>query len=462
LANGQGGNAGVSKPHVLVVDDVLDMADTVASYLNAHGFEAEAIAGGAQALGRLAECPVDAVLTDLRMKTVDGMDILDAIRRSDRAIPVVIMTAFGAIDTAIEAMRRGAYHYVTKPFKLEMVRLLLDRACAETALRRQNQQLREVVRDRFSSARLLGTSAAMRQLRALIERIAPAPSSVLILGETGSGKELAARAIHADGPRAANAFVAVNCAAMPEPLLESELFGHSKGAFTGATQARRGLFVEADGGTLFLDEIGDMPLALQGKLLRILQSGEVRAVGTETTRTVDVRCIAATHRDLNVLVAEGRFREDLFFRLNVLRVRIPPLRERPDDIPHLLEHFLQRSRSRIPETQVVGITPAALDRLASYPWPGNVRELENLIERLVVTASTPLLDLDAVEEALGPNRMVDRLAWLVKDPMPLAELEERYIAAVLDQVHGNKTRAAEILGIDQSTIYRKVKHVKNQ
>jgi two-component system response regulator HydG len=450
----------VSKPRVLVVDDVPDMAETVARYLTAHGFEAEAVSGGAEALSRFAADPADAVLTDLRMQTLDGMDVLDGIRRTAPGVPVVIMTAFGAIDTAIEAMRRGAFHYVTKPFQLEMIRLLLDRACADAALRRENLQLREVVRERFSSARLLGVSVAMRQLRALIERIAAVPSSVLILGETGSGKELVARAVHADGVRSMKPFVAVNCAALPESLLESELFGHAKGAFTGATQTRRGLFVEADGGTLFLDEIGDMPLPLQAKLLRVLQSGEVRPVGSEAIRTVDVRCIAATHHDLDALVAAGRFREDLFFRLNVLRVRVPPLRERPDDIAQLLEHFLGRSRSRVPGAQVSGLSPDALAFLTSYGWPGNVRELENLIERLVVTGSGQQITLGAVREALGPSRAVDPIGPLLQDPMSLAELEDRYIAGVLERVGGNKGRAAEILGVDLSTIYRKAKQPK--
>ena len=450
----------MNKPRVLVVDDVRDMAETVARYLATHGFEAEAVTGGAEALARFAADPADVILTDLRMKVVDGMDVLAAIRRTAPAVPVVIMTAFGAIETAIEAMRRGAYHYVTKPFQLEMVRLLLERACAEAALRRENEQLRQAVRERFSSERLLGGSAPMRKMCALIERVAAVPSSVLILGETGCGKELVARAIHADGPRAALPFVAVNCAALPEALLESELFGHAKGAFTGATQRRRGLFVEADGGTLFLDEIGDMPLALQAKLLRVLQSGEVRAVGTEVTRTVDVRCMAATHHDLDQLVAAGTFREDLFFRLNVLRIRVPPLRERPQDIALLVEHFLVRSRARVPGTPVTGIRADALDALAAYSWPGNVRELENLIERLVVTGSGQQIDLAMVQEALGPVRATDVLEGLLQDPIPLAELEDRYIAAVLDRVGGNKARAAEILGLDLSTIYRRAKQPK--
>jgi two-component system response regulator HydG len=449
------------KARVLVVDDVRDMAEAVTRYLNRHGFDAEAATGGAEAIDRLAAAPADAVLTDLRMEVVDGLDLLDAIRRTAPAVPVVIMTAFGAIDTAIEAMRRGAYHYITKPFQMEMVRLLLDRACADAALRRENQQLRDAVRERFSSARLLGESASMRRLRALIDRVAAVPSPVLILGETGCGKELVARAIHADGPRAARPFVAVNCAALPESLLESELFGHARGAFTGATQARRGLFVEADGGTMFLDEIGDMPLPLQAKLLRVLQSGEIRPVGSEALRTVDVRCIAATHHDLDRLVETGSFREDLYFRLNVLRVRVPPLRERPDDIPLLIDHFLARSRDRVPGAEVAGLRADALQALVAHAWPGNVRELENLVERLVVVGSGQQVDLAAVQEALGPAHARDWFAGLLSDPVPLDELEDRYIAAVLDRVGGNKNRAAAILGIDLSTVYRRTRQPKS-
>jgi two-component system response regulator HydG len=297
----------------------------------------------------------------------------------------------------------------------------------------------------------------MRQLRALIERVAGAGAPVLISGETGTGKELVALAIHADGPRGDRAFVAINCAALPEQLLESELFGHTRGAFTGASQTRRGLFLEADGGTLFLDEIGDLPLSLQGKLLRVLQSGEVRAVGSETVRTVDVRCVSATHKDLNALVERGLFREDLFFRLDVLRIAVPPVRERAEDIPALIEHLMRRSLERSPRSTLVGFEPEALDFLTRYAWPGNVRQIENLIERLVVTASLPLARLDEVKQALGSAREVDAIGALVQKNLTLQAVEDRYIDGVLQKVGGNKPKAAEILGIDVSTLYRKEK-----
>jgi two-component system response regulator HydG len=370
---------------------------------------------------------------------------------------VVIMTAFGAIDTAVEAMRRGAFHYVTKPFELEALRTLVARACRERALSRENARLRGALRENLSAWQLVGQSVSMRQLRALIERVAAAASPVLISGETGTGKELVALAIHADGPRADKPFVAVNCAALPEPLLESELFGHARGAFTGAAQSRRGLFVEAEGGTLFLDEVGDLSPPLQAKLLRVLQSGEVRPVGSETARTVEVRCIAATHKDLSVLVEKGLFREDLFFRLDVLRVPVPALRERGGDIPKLVEHFLAKSLERTPRSLLAGIEPEALEYLASYGWPGNVRQLENLIERLVVTAATPLAPLEVVKRALEPVRDQNPIGALLRKPMTLEELEERYIEGVLQKVEGNKARAAEILGIDLSTLYRREK-----
>jgi two-component system response regulator HydG len=310
------------KLRALVVDDVLDMAQTIANDLGSAGFETGVAADGASALAQFVKEPTDVVVTDLRMKGGDGLDLLAGLREADPNVPVIIMTAFGAVESAVEAMRRGAYHYVTKPFALETLRTLVERACRERTLTRENALLRRTLRSNPPTRQLLGNSLPMRQLRALIAQIADATSSVLISGETGTGKELVALAIHTSGPRADRSFVAVNCAALPEHLLESELFGHARGAFTGASTSRRGMFVEAQDGTIFLDEIGDLPLALQGKLLRVLQSGEVRPVGAEATRTVNVRCIAATHKDLATLVANGQFREDLFFRLDVLRVRV--------------------------------------------------------------------------------------------------------------------------------------------
>jgi two-component system response regulator HydG len=445
------------KVRVLVVDDVIDMAETVAIDLEASGYEAVVAGGGAAAIAAFQKDPTDVVVTDLRMKHVDGLDVLEGVKRIDPDVPVLVMTAFGGVESAVEAMRRGAFHYITKPFELHTLRALIDRACRERTLTRENALLRQTLRTNLSSRQILGQSPAMQQLRALVERVASAGSPALISGETGTGKELVALAIHADGPRAERPFVALNCAALPEHLLESELFGHARGAFTGAAQARRGLFVEAEGGTLFLDEVGDLPQPLQGKLLRVLQSGEVRPVGSEAVRTVDVRCIAATHKDLAQLVEKGLFREDLFFRLDVLRVPVPALRERADDIPLLLEHFLRKSLDRSPRSVLQGFEPEALEALMAYRWPGNVRQLENLIERLVVTAQAPLARLADVQQALGPGRDQDPLSILVQRPLTLADLSDRYIAAILQKVGGSKQKAADILGVDPSTLYRREK-----
>ncbi len=447
----------MARARALIVDDVVDMAETIANELGAAGFETEVVNSGAAALERFGQEPADVVITDLRMKNVDGLDVLSGIKRADPTVPVIIMTAFGAIDSAVEAMRRGAFHYVTKPFELEALRSLVERACRERTLSRENALLRRTLRTNAAAQQLLGQSAPMRQLRALIGQVSGAASSVLISGETGTGKELVALALHADSARADRPFVAVNCAALPEPLLESELFGHARGAFTGAMQSRRGLFVEADEGTLFLDEIGDLPLPLQGKLLRVLQSGEVRPVGSEQSRRVDVRCVAATHKDLGELVQKSLFREDLFFRLDVLRVPVPALREHADDIPMLVDHFLRKSLRGASRSVLAGFEPEALDFLQSCDWPGNVRQLENLIERLVVTASTPLARLADVQQALGPVRNVDPIAPLLQRPLRLDELENRYISAILQRVGGSKLKAAEILGVDPSTLYRREK-----
>ncbi|MBX3156479.1 MAG: sigma-54-dependent Fis family transcriptional regulator [Deltaproteobacteria bacterium] len=425
-------------------------------HLQGLGYAGRIATSGRAAIAELRERPPDLVITDLRMAEVDGLDVVDAVRGVDPELPVIVVTAFGGVESAIEAVKRGAYHYLTKPLRLEELVLHVRRALEQRALRRDHRRLRDAART--SVAELIGQSAAMRRLYALIDRVSPSPSPVLVRGESGSGKELVARAIHERGPRRDRAFVAVNCTALPEALLESELFGHARGAFTGATAARAGLFVEASGGTLFLDEIGDMPLPLQARLLRVLQEGEVRAIGTDSTRHVDVRVIAATHQDLDAKIAAGQFRADLFYRLDVVPVRVPPLRDRLDDLAMLTDHFLGHARRRNPHAHVERISRDVATALARYPWPGNVRELQNLIERLVVVganAEANLADLAdlAPKIAGGTERFSlprDRLATL-------REVEDEYIEWMIEQCGGNKTRAAERLGIDKATLHRRAK-----
>jgi two-component system response regulator HydG len=448
----------MAKGRILVVDDAAEMATTVVEYLQRQGFDAAAATTAAEGLERFKGAPADVVLTDLRMKGMDGMDLLRAVHELDADVPVIIMTAFGAVDSAVDAIQRGAFHYVTKPFKLDVVRVLIERAIAERALRAENELLRRTVRETQLSNSMIGRSPAMRVVVDLVRRVAASSAPVLVMGETGTGKELVARAVHSESPRKDAPFVAVNCAALPEALLESELFGHIRGAFTGATQARRGLFVEADRGTLMLDEIGDMPLALQAKLLRVLETGEVRSVGSDAPRKFDIRIVAATNKDLPAVVREGRFRQDLYFRLNVVPVVIPPLRERREDVPLLLEHFLRRSRERTPTSPVTGFRPAAVNVLMEYGWPGNVRELEKLVDRWVITGQAAEVDVADVRAALG--EWTDPLDEARRGLMSLAEVEQRYIAWVMERVGGNKTRASEILGIDPSTIYRRGKQGK--
>jgi two-component system, NtrC family, response regulator HydG len=451
----------LQKGRVLIVDDAVEMANAIAEYLQRNGFDAEGVDNGELALERFKAAPADVVLTDLRMKGMDGMDVLAGIRAIDGDAPVVIMTAFGAVDSAVEAIQRGAYHYVTKPFKLDVVRLLLERAIGERAMRVENEALRRTVREVVTGGTLIGRSPAINAVADLVRRVAGTSAPVLLLGETGTGKELVARAIHAEGPRQGASFVAVNCAALPEALLESELFGHIKGAFTGATQSRKGLFVEADGGTLLLDEIGDMPLALQAKLLRVLETGEVRSVGSDSSRATDVRIIAATHRDLPAEVKAGRFRQDLYFRLSVVPISIPALRERREDVPLLLEHFLRKSRERFPRGAALTVNGEALKLLMEHSWPGNVRQLENLVERLVITGDGPEIGAAEVRGAIGDWSAADPLQSMRGEMLPLHVVEQRYIAWVLEKVGGNKTRAAEILQIDPSTIWRREKQSKS-
>jgi two-component system response regulator HydG len=446
-----------SRPeHLIVADDHAEMATLLAEQLRDLGYTVETAAGGAAALELARRRLPDLVVTDLRMRDVDGLDVLAGIQALDPDVPVVIITAFGAVDSAIEAIQRGAFHYLTKPFPFDELRLFVERGLRERRLRREHLALQHRLAEQEAREVLLGDSAPIRAVRGLIERIAPSDVAVLVRGESGTGKELVARLVHRLSPRHDRPLIAFNCTALPETLIESELFGHVKGAFTGATQPRQGLFTEADRSTLFLDEIGDMPPQLQAKLLRVVEGGEIRAVGSDTTRTVNVRIVAATHQPLETRVAEGRFRQDLFYRLAVVPITVPPLRDRPEDLPLLVEHFLGRARVAYPATTLRRLSPEALDVLARYPWPGNVRELENLVKRLAHVVATEIVTPADVERLLIPAPAgappspggEERLATL-------RELEEEHIARVLRHCGGNKTRAAEILGIDVSTIHRR-------
>ncbi len=438
---------------ILVVDDEGEMAEMVADYLTDKKHRTECAVGGKAALTALKRREFDVVITDLRMEAVDGFDVLAASRADDPDRPVVIMTAYGSIDGAIDAVRHGAFHYLTKPFKMEEAALVVERALAERRLKRENRELRRAVDERLGFRNLIGKSPAMRQLYDLLERVSATNNPVLIFGESGTGKELVARALHYGGARQAGPFVAVNCAALADSLLESELFGHTKGAFTGAATASRGLFVEADGGTLFLDEIGEMPLALQVKLLRALETSSVRPVGGGSERAVDVRIVAATNRDLAAAVKEKRFREDLYYRLHVIPVHLPPLRARREDIPLLVDHFAAQFRAHNPDVPERELTGEVRRRLVELPWPGNVRELKNSVERLLVLARGKRVDIRDLALAV-PEPLPESMAALASEIVPLRILQRRYVEWVLAQTGGNKVRTAQLLGIDASTIYR--------
>jgi DNA-binding NtrC family response regulator len=446
----------MSRPRqILVVDDDRAMREMLISLFKERGLWAEEAPSADAALALAAEQDFDVVLSDVRMPGLSGVELVGQLRRLRPGTPVVLMTAFGTIDSAVEAMRSGAFDYLTKPFEPDAVILAVERALEHRALQQENEQLRRAVGQSASLGDLVGKSPAMREIFALIRRIAHSRSSVLITGESGTGKEVVARAIHFHGDRSEKPFVPINCTAIPEGLLESELFGHVRGAFTGAHASKRGLFEKADGGTLFLDEIGDMGLALQGKLLRVLQDREIRPVGGTQSVRVDVRIIAATNRDLEAEIAAGRFREDLFYRLNVIPLHIPPLRERPEDIPALVEGFLRRQT----EGRRRFLSPEATLRLLAHPWRGNARELENVIERALTLSDAETLGPDDVplpgspvpQKATGD----DFLRAAASRGMTLHELDELYTEQVLQHTGGNKVQAARILGIDRKTLYRR-------
>jgi two-component system response regulator AtoC len=442
---------------ILIADDDDALRESLELVLSAEGYEVVTARDGEAALALLEAQPVDLVLCDLRMPGLDGLALLPQIVRRLPGVPVVLMSAYGSADLAVEAMQRGAYDYLAKPFQPSEVLLTLRKARERERLRRANQILQRDVQRAVGDRPIVAASPAMIQVLEIVERAAEFKATVLLQGESGSGKEVIARAIHSQSPRRDEAFVAINCAAIPEALLESELFGHAKGAFTGADRSRRGLFSEADGGTLFLDEIGELPIALQAKLLRVLQEEEVRAVGESKPRRVDVRVLAATARDLETEVAAGRFREDLFYRLDVVRVKVPPLRERREDIPLLVDHFLRRA----PETLGKGmraIDDDALERLVDYAWPGNVRELENVLERAVILCRGDRLSLADLPPNLtaapAERRSSSRDLSLRR---ARRAVEARLISEALEATGGNRTHAARLLGISHRALLYKLK-----
>jgi two-component system response regulator HydG len=442
---------------VLIVDDERDFCELLAADLKDRGWDTSFFTQAEEALRAQPDPNLDVVLTDLRMPGIDGLALCRRIVESRPDVPVVVMTAFGSLETAVAAIRAGAYDFVTKPIEAEALQLTLERALRHRQLSEQVRFLTKAVERASSFDQLIGESPPMQRLFDTLTRVAETDVSILILGETGSGKELVARALHAKGPRRSGAFVPVNCAAIPESLVESELFGHVKGAFTDARLARKGLFEEASGGTLFLDEVGEIPPVFQPKLLRALEEGCVRPVGGNEEHRVDVRLVCATNRDLEAAVEAGRFREDLYFRINVVQVDVPPLRSRGGDILLLARRFLERFSER-QGRPVTGFSRAVAEKLLAYRWPGNVRELRNCVERAVALARFEEISVEDLPDKIRAARSTDLVVG-GNDPaelVPMEVIEERYIRHVLEAVGGHRTRAARILGLDRKTLYRKL------
>ena len=447
---------------VLIVDDEEAMRHLLSVVLRDHGYEVRAVSNGEEALRELAARDYDLVLSDVRMPRMDGLQLLAAIQREHPDLTVIVMSAYGTHDTAVEAMKAGAYDYVSKPFRPDEVLLVLQKAEEREKLLRENRRLRGELAAGYRLDNLVGGSASMQDVLKQLRKVAPVKTTVLLTGESGTGKELVARALHELSPRASFPFVAVNCGAIPGELLESELFGHVKGAFTDAVRNKKGLVAEAEGGTLFLDEVGELPSGLQVKLLRFLQEEEIRRVGDVRSEKVDVRVVAATARDLATAVKDGQFREDLFYRLNVLGIRLPSLRERPEDIPALAEHFLARCARLRAGTPLSGISADALAAMRAYRWPGNVRELEHAVERAVVLADGPELREEDLPEAVRepaptaiPPLALPEGTLSVKRATRLLEAE--LIRRALERTHGNRTRAAELLDLSYRALLYKIK-----
>ncbi len=443
---------------VLVVDDEQSMCELIDTDLRLRGMESSWCTSANDALRTVQEQEFDVVLTDVRMPGTDGLQLCRQITDNRPDIPVVVMTAFGSLETAVAAIRAGAYDFVTKPIEMDLLALTIERACKHSQLQNQVKVLSEAVQRTGRFGEMLGDSQVMHGLYDQLARIADSEASVLITGESGTGKELVARSIHQKSRRVEKPFVAVNCAALSETLLESELFGHSKGAFTDARTERKGLFLEAEGGTLLLDEMGEMPMAMQVKLLRALEENRVRPVGSDKEIPFDVRILTATNRDLESAVEENRFREDLYYRINVIQVELPPLRSRGTDVLLLSQHYVEQFAKRA-KKEIVGISEQAAEKLLSYSWPGNIRELRNIMERAVALTRFDKIAVEDLPEKIR-NYQSSQVFIGGADPTELVSMEEverRYILHVLDTVDQNKTLAARVLGLDRKTLYRKLK-----
>ena len=445
---------------VVVIDDDPQMRSLLVDHLELNNYRVKPFDDGLYAmkflLGNDPEVSqVDLVLTDIRMPEVDGISVLRQLKPQRPDLPIIIMTAHASVETAIDGLRKGAFDYITKPFKLSEISHAIERAITFGRLQRQNKILSTEIKKNWTKNEIVGKSAAIHDVFNLIELVAPSQASVLITGESGTGKEIVAKSIHNLSPRSKKPFIAINCTAIPDSLLESELFGHAKGAFTGAIERKKGLFEEAEGGTLFLDEIGDLTMALQAKLLRVLQERKIKPVGDNLMKDIDIRIIAATHKDLKKAIIEKNFREDLFFRLCVIPIVVPPLRHRQEDIPLLAQHFLNKY-SVLNNKLVTGFSFESLQKLMSMPWPGNVRELENLVERLVVLTKNSAIQANEIPSA-DEKGHESFYGESTQDSPTLEELEKRYIQSVFEKTGGRKEKTSQILGINRRTLYRKLK-----
>lgn len=449
----------MSEPHVLVVDDEVESQRALIQALKREKYKVEGVSSAADALRKLVEKPFDLVITDIRMERVDGMELMRQVRSRWPDTLVIVMTAFASIDTAIRAIHEGAYDYLSKPYEVDDLRLTVRRALDQSRLVRENLELKQnLAEEKDHGVEMIGMSPQMIEVYKMIARVAPTGATVLIEGESGSGKELVARAIHANSERASHPFIPLNCGAVSETLLETEMFGHVKGAFTGASYAKQGMFEAANKGTVFLDEISETSPNMQTRLLRVIEEREVQRVGSMERIPVDIRIIAATNRSLKKLVAEGSFREDLFYRLNVVNITVPALRERMADLPLLFDHFLRRHGIR--NGRRVAAHPEVIELLSSHAWPGNVRELENMVERAVALNTSGMLTANDFGEYLA--KKVKNSALFSGELVSLEEIERQYIVHVIDRCSGNMSRAAEVLQIDRRTLYRMVERFGNR